>query len=244
MRRDQEKPLEVQGKLCLESSDSESDDLKVRQPVQPLCVSKKSCSQGSKNVNTLLEVLEDQVPLSEDEELNEKWNVEDMVGECVHDTDHHFSDRESSTGPDKDAERRADASRAGDKESLYCRNNEMTFSDASLADDWSLQDMTDGPCAQEELRAPGKVSENSGEREVRGEALGQATGVYGSGEITGRVERKDLQLAAVGADAEGDTRSVVLETHSAAPPEITDTLPCCRGAAEGAGGTEVGVSPL
>lgn len=245
MQRHPETPLEVQGDLCLESSDLESD-LEVRQPVQPLCVSKKTCSQGSKNVKTLLEVLEDQVPLSEDEELNAKWNVEDMMGECVRNADHHFSARESATGPDEDAERRADTLRARGKASLYCRNNEMALSDAisDLTDDWSLQDMADGPHAQEELRALGKVSGNSNETRVRDEALGQAIGVYGRGEIPGRVERKDLKLVAVGADAGGDARDVVLETCSAAPPETTDTLPRCQGAAEGAGGTEVGVSPL
>lgn len=42
IHQDHYMPLETQEKLCLDSSDLLSDDLEVRPPVQPLCVSKKS----------------------------------------------------------------------------------------------------------------------------------------------------------------------------------------------------------
>ena len=228
--QDQYTPLEMREKLCLDSSDSQSDDLEARPPVQPLCVSKKSYSQDFKNVKTLLEALEDKILLFEDEELKEKRKMKDVMGECVHKPDHHFSVREKSTGPDGDAERSPGISQAREKESFYHGNNEITLCDAGLADDWSLQETVDVPYAQEEPRSQSKVSESRSKREARDEALGQAISVYKSNETISRPERKGLKQMEVGADIEVDGSNGMLGSHSTVPQEVTDTLPCFQGA--------------
>ncbi|PKU27868.1 hypothetical protein llap_21828 [Limosa lapponica baueri] len=167
------------------------------------------------------------------EELKEKWQMEDVMGECVHKPDHRFSVREKSTGPDGDVERSPGILQAREKENLYHRNNERTLSDASPADDWSLQETADIPYAQEELRSHSKVSESRSKRKVQDEALGEAISLPKSSEATSRPEREGLkqrELLDVGADPEVDGGNGVLESHSAVPHEITDVLPCSQGA--------------
>lgn len=232
IHQDQDTPFEMREKLCLDSSDSQSDDLEVRPPVQALCVSKKSYSQDFKNVKTLLEALEDKILHFEGEELREKWKMKNAMGECVRKPDHHFSVREKSTGPNGDVGRSPGILQAREKESFYRRNNEMTLFDASPTDDWSLQETVDVPCAQEELRSYGKVSESRSKRKVRDEALGQAISLYKSNETISRPERKGLkqmELVEVGADIEVDSSNGMLEGHSAVLQESTDILPCFQG---------------
>ncbi|XP_054658962.1 centrosomal protein of 164 kDa isoform X2 [Grus americana] len=220
---DQGTPVEIQEKLCFDSSDSQSDDLEARPPAQRFCLSKKSYSQDFKNVKSLLEALEDKSLLFEDEELKEKWKMEDVMGACVHKPDHHLSVREESPGLDGDVERSPGILQAREKESFYRRNDEMTLFDASLTDDWSLQETVDVPYAQEELRSYIKVYESRSKRKVRGETLGQAIGLVKSNETICRPERKGLnqmELTEVGAEA--DRSNGMVESHSAVPQEIAD----------------------
>lgn len=233
IHQDQYTPLEMREKLYLDSSDSQSDDLEVRPPVQPLRASKKSYSQDFEKVKTLLDASEDKILLFEDEDLKEKWKMKDVMGECVHKPDHHFSIREKAAGPDGDVERRPGILQAGEKESFYHRNNEMTLSDVSPADDWSLQETADLPYTQEELRSHSKVPESSSKRKVRDEALGPAINLHGRNETASRPEREGLKQTEpldIGADTEVDSSNGMLESCSAAPQEITDILRCFQGA--------------
>ncbi|XP_076214738.1 uncharacterized protein LOC143170379 [Aptenodytes patagonicus] len=229
--QDQDTPLKMREKLCLDSSDSQSVDLEVRPPVQPLCVSRKSYSQDFKKVKTLIEALEDKILLSEDEELKEKWKMKDEMGERVHKPCHHFSVREKSTGLERDVERSPGMWQARGKESFYRGNDEMTLFDASPTDDWGLQEAADVPYAQEELRSYSKASERRSKRKVRDEALGQAISLYKSNETISRPERKGLKQMEVGADIEVGSSNDTLESRSADPQEITDVLPCFQGVA-------------
>ncbi|XP_075630474.1 centrosomal protein of 164 kDa [Balearica regulorum gibbericeps] len=223
-------PVEMQEKLWFDSSDSQSDDLEARPPAQPFCLSKKSYSRDFKNVRYLLETLEDKSLLFEDEELKEKWKMEDVMGECVHKPDHHLSVREESPGLGGDAERSPGILQARGKKSFYRRNDEMTLFDASLTDDWSLQERVDVPYAQEELRSYSKVYESRSKRKVRGETLGQAISLVKSNKTISRPERKGLnQMELMEVGAEADRSNGIVESHSAVPQEIGDILPCFQG---------------
>ncbi|KAM9255818.1 centrosomal protein of 164 kDa [Cariama cristata] len=233
IHQDQDTPLEVREKLYLDSSDSQSDDLEVRPPVQPLCMSKKSYLQDCKNVSPLLGAPEDKILLLEDDELKEKWKTKDMMGECVRKPDDHFAVREKSTGLDGPVAKDPGILQAREKESFYCRNNKITLSDASLGGDSNLQETVGVLHAAEEQRSHSKVSESRSQLKAQAEALGQAIRLYKkSKESISRLERKDLkqvELMGVGAGPEVDSSKDMLDKRSSVPQEITDVLPCFQG---------------
>ncbi|XP_035748383.1 centrosomal protein of 164 kDa isoform X3 [Egretta garzetta] len=232
IHRDQDTPREMQEKLCLDSSASQSDNLEVRPPVQPLCVPKKSYSQDFRSVKTPLETLEDRILLFEGEELKAKWKMKDVMGECVQEPDRHFSVGEKATGLAGEVGRSPGTLQAREEESFYRRNNAMTLFDAGPAGDWSLQETVGVPCAQEELSSCSQLSESRSERKVRHGALGEAISLCKSKEAISRPERKGLrpmELMEVGAVIEVASGSGTLESHSTVPQEIRDVLLCLQG---------------
>ncbi|XP_074783411.1 uncharacterized protein LOC141970621 [Athene noctua] len=95
----QHTPLEIPEELCLDAL--QPDDLEVRPPVQPLCVSKESCSPDLKNVRTLLEAFEEKLLF-----VDEEWKMKDERDEHVHKPADHFAVGEKSGGPEGHAERK------------------------------------------------------------------------------------------------------------------------------------------
>ncbi|XP_067166375.1 uncharacterized protein [Apteryx mantelli] len=102
IHQDQDTSVEMQDRLCLDSSDSQSDDLEVRPSVQSFCVPKKACFQDLENVKTLLEVPADKILLFGKEKLKEKWKMKEVIGESVCVPDDDLLVREKSTGPGGD----------------------------------------------------------------------------------------------------------------------------------------------